>query len=137
MEKKHILVVDYSPTDLQATRELLTAENIAVEICGNGAEARRLIRQQKFDLIISDQDMPLMTGSQLVEWLRTEGGDTTTPFVMLSGKRDPRLFGDLMSRKLITGVFPKPFRHPVLKNIVYTLLGIENDPAFKTGRWRN
>ena len=114
-----------------------TAENIAVEICNNGAEAKKLIERQKFDLIISDEEMPLLTGSELAEWFRTEGGNTTTPFVIVSGKQDSQLFGNLMSKNLINVMIPKPFQYLPFINIIYTLLGIQNDPAFKTSRKKN
>jgi CheY-like chemotaxis protein len=137
MGMKYILAVDDSPTILKMIQEMLATDNITVKTCVNGEDAKRLLQHENFDLVISDEEMPKMTGSELAEWFRTRGGNTTTPFVIVSGKNDSQLFGDLMSKNFINAMFPKPFQFQSFINVIYTLLGIQNNPAFKASRKKN
>lgn len=73
--------------------------------------------------------MPELNGSDLVRWFRTE--NKTIPFILMSGKNDPKLFAELLSQKLITAMFPKPFQHLGFVRLVYLLLGIEETPKVK------
>ena len=137
MDKKHILVVDDSPTVLKLAQDLLAVDCFVVETCKNGEEAKTLIQQKEFDLIISDEEMPLVNGSELVEWFRTSFANTTTPFVIMSSKNDSPLFAKLLSKKFINAMFPKPFQYPAFVSIVYGLLGIQDISVLKKSQVKN
>ena len=67
--KNSILVVDDEP----AQRQLLTAalsKDYTVVAAANGTEAVQLLSARSFDLIITDERMPEMTGNELIRWVR-------------------------------------------------------------------
>jgi len=66
-EGKHILVVDDEETILELLLALLEGAGHKVETAGNGRLALEKIRQNDFDVIISDLKMPDMGGQKLYE----------------------------------------------------------------------
>jgi signal transduction histidine kinase len=96
--KLRILLVD----DEQVVREVIALflRHLAheVEVAASAIEALRLVREQKFDLVITDHAMPRMTGGNFVATLRSAGFQI--PILMLTG------FGELMttSDSIPTGV---------------------------------
>lgn len=74
--------------DEQAIREnlvdLLKSESIEVLEVSNGMEAFNVLKQEKFDLVITDYHMPKMTGLDLIRLCREEG--ISVPVICLTGK---------------------------------------------------
>lgn len=107
--RKTILVVD----DDEAVRNLLQTRleksNYNVLIAANGLHAVQVIGTgAKIDLMISDVNMPGMTGVQLVEKLFSES-KSEFPVIMLSANRDR----DIVIRAAKTGIVEyilKPFK---------------------------
>ncbi|MGG4145201.1 response regulator [Paenibacillus algorifonticola] len=52
----------------------------------NGSEAKRLIQEQRPDLVITDIMMPLATGIELMEWMQSEAPDCEK--IVISGYND-------------------------------------------------
>ncbi|GGG58658.1 two-component system response regulator [Pseudohongiella nitratireducens] len=55
---------------------------------GDGRRAQTLISRQSFDLVISDWEMPHMSGEDLVRWIRNESEHKELPFLMVSSLGD-------------------------------------------------
>jgi CheY-like chemotaxis protein len=85
-----ILVVDDASfvRDLvkRTVRKLLPQVNLLE--AQNGSRAQSLIRRQSVDLILSDWEMPEMSGEALLRWVRQEEKTATTPFVMITSRGD-------------------------------------------------
>lgn len=62
---KKILIADDEPHVLRVLKMSLEKEDYEVEICANGMEALARIEQQAPDILITDIQMPLMTGEEL------------------------------------------------------------------------
>ncbi len=60
-----ILVVDDQPIILDVLQAQLLEDGHQVETAGDGREALELIEKRPFDLVITDQSMPGMTGEEL------------------------------------------------------------------------
>jgi two-component system chemotaxis response regulator CheY len=88
MEKDmKILVVDDFTTMRKVVRNLLKQggyENI-VE-AEDGVAALKLIKSQKIDFIISDWNMPNMTGIELLKAVRADAEISATPFLMVTAE---------------------------------------------------
>ena len=61
-----------------------------VRIAACGGEAIRVLEQQRLDLLVSDVDMPDMTGFQLLSWVR-ERRTSQPPVVLMSARADEAL----------------------------------------------
>ena len=62
---KKILIADDEPHVLRVLKMSLEKEGYEVDICANGMEALARIEQQAPDILITDIQMPLMTGEEL------------------------------------------------------------------------
>ena len=81
-----VLVADDSATLRQMLRRVLAGAGYRVTVATHGAEAWALLQSQAFDLLISDVDMPEMTGIELTERLRANVRLNHLPVVLLSYK---------------------------------------------------
>ncbi len=92
---KRILVVDDSLTVREAERQLLENAGYQVDVAVDGLEAWSAIRLSDYDLVVTDVDMPRMTGTDLVKRVRAEGPKRDLPMIIVSYKdRDEdRLLG--------------------------------------------
>jgi len=82
-----ILVVDDFATMRKVIRNLLKQvgyENI-VE-AEDGVLALRVLKSQKVDLVISDWNMPNMTGLELLKAVRSDEDLKSTPFLMVTAE---------------------------------------------------
>jgi two-component system sensor histidine kinase and response regulator WspE len=81
-----ILVVDDSHTVREMERRLLVRSGYTVATAQNGQEAWNLLRLNEYDLLISDVDMPQMTGIELVTRVRANPRLSRLPVIILSYK---------------------------------------------------
>lgn len=54
----------------------------------DGARAQALIKQKAPDLILSDWEMPEVSGEELLKWVRAQPNLVTTPFIMITSRGD-------------------------------------------------
>lgn len=93
-----ILLVDDEPDILETIKELIEDQfECSVDTAANGLDAFVLCSKNKYDLIVTDHKMPLMTGAAFIIATRTkENLNQTTPFIMLSGFIDEQMKSDLI-----------------------------------------
>lgn len=84
MTKKKILIVDDEPASLHLLKSLLLSSGFEVVEAGDGREALRRIRSEKFDLVISDILMPVMDGFELAQRIRTDSTLAQVPILFYS-----------------------------------------------------
>lgn len=85
-----VLLIDDEPFIIQGLKALIDWKSEGYEIvktCANGMEAYDYLKQNKVDLIIADIQMPVMTGLELLEKIRTEKISEAF-FVVLTGYKD-------------------------------------------------
>lgn len=82
---KHILIADDQPHVIRVLKLTLEREGYEIDSVGNGAAALERIRQRAPDVLITDIQMPLMSGHELCCAIRAEFPQRTFPiFVMTS-----------------------------------------------------
>jgi two-component system chemotaxis response regulator CheY len=84
-----ILAVDDSPSMRDMVSMTLSSAGFDVISAADGHEALELARQSGFDLVLSDVNMPVMDGIELIRALRAEAGYRHTPILMLTTEADP------------------------------------------------
>jgi two-component system, chemotaxis family, chemotaxis protein CheY len=87
---KNILAVDDSKTMRDMVSFTLKNAGFNVTEAGDGADALRILNDKgtKFDLIITDLNMPVMDGFQLIETVRANASYKYTPILMLTTESD-------------------------------------------------
>jgi len=89
----------------------------------DGARAFALFKQNDIDLILSDWEMPLMTGEELLRNVRSCPNGATVPFIMISSRGDR----DHIVKAIQSGVsdyLSKPFSAEELLRKVYKQLKV-------------
>ncbi|RPI23118.1 MAG: sigma-54-dependent Fis family transcriptional regulator [Acidobacteria bacterium] len=79
--KYTILVAEDEAGQRQLIRAILEKDFTVVTVA-NGEEARQLLSKRSFDLVITDERMPILTGSELIRWAREKTPET--PIIVLT-----------------------------------------------------
>jgi len=70
-----ILLIEDDPVNQIVTTNLLTQEGLRVDLAANGKAALQQVRKQTYDLILTDLQMPDMSGFEVTQQLRQLGRD--------------------------------------------------------------
>lgn len=85
-----ILAIDDDAVLLAMTRDMFTRHRVQCDTCRNVKELTDKIREQEYDLLITDIRMPQMSGFDLLELLRTSdiGTSRTIPILAVTARAD-------------------------------------------------
>jgi DNA-binding response OmpR family regulator len=115
-----ILVVDDDKDARQFSVGVLTGSGYRAEGAKDGAEGWTALQANKYDLVVTDNSMPNMTGMDMIAKLRASG--MTVPVIMATGilpmnefARTPWLKPDALLQR--------PFSHDALLGAVQKILG--------------
>jgi two-component system, chemotaxis family, sensor histidine kinase and response regulator WspE len=94
-ERRRILVVDDSITVREVERQLLIRRGYKVDVAVDGREGFAALRAGRYDLLVTDVDMPRMTGIELIRAARREPRFADLPIIIVSYKdrEEDRLLG--------------------------------------------
>lgn len=84
--RKRVLVIDDSLTVRELQRKLLEQHGYEVEVAVDGMDGWNALRGGRFDLAVSDIDMPRMDGIELVRRIRSDPALGALPVMILSYK---------------------------------------------------
>lgn len=105
---KHILIVDDSVSIRQMAEVTLKSAHYQVTAAKDGQEAYEMCQKNRYDFVLTDQNMPRMDGITLIKSLRALANYSATPIVVLTTEA-----GDDMKAKGraagATGWMVKPF----------------------------
>ena len=115
-----ILVVDDEPDLCYLNGKTLSDAGYHVDIAADGASAWDTLQMNNYDLIITDNTMPRMTGIQLIERMHAAG--MIVPVIMVSGTLPKE---ELTQSPMLQPVatLPKPYSAVELLEIVKKVLG--------------
>ena len=118
---KRILIVDDFEPGRVVLRERLEIQGYACQEVENGSEALKAIETGHFDLIITDNQMPVMTGLEMLQCLAERPKDQRPPAILLTG----RLSDPLSKAAQAAGaraVFGKPYKEQELISEITRIL---------------
>ena len=82
---KRILIVDDFGTMRRIVRLILQSMGFKnIEEAEDGLSALKAIREERFDLVLSDCNMPNMSGLELLTTLRHDPGSNDIPFIVMT-----------------------------------------------------
>lgn len=117
-----ILVADDSATMRMIVQATLTGAGWKVLTAGNGQEALEVARSHPVDLVVSDWNMPVMGGLQLIQGLREQEQYLDVPVLVLTTEDD--VDSKMAARDLgVCGWLSKPVDPDVLVELASELLG--------------
>ncbi len=108
MADKKVLVVDDEVHIVHVVSIKLRNNGYEVLTASNGAEAFELANSEKPDIIVSDYQMPVMNGLELIEKLRASENLKDIPVILLTA-RSFAIDDEQKSRLGISQCLSKPF----------------------------
>lgn len=82
--RNHVLVADDSVTSRMLIKNILETSGYEVETANDGMEALTALRTRDFDLLVSDVEMPRMTGFELTTNVRADKKLAELPVVLVT-----------------------------------------------------
>jgi CheY-like chemotaxis protein len=107
---ERILVVDDDPIQLKLTRVLLSAKGYYVETAEAGSDALALAKAMRPTLVITDFQLPDLTGIELTKAIRSDPETAEIPVVLLTAMTESEVAGE------VSGLFPSLYEHRSLPN---------------------
>ncbi|MGI9343491.1 MAG: sigma-54-dependent transcriptional regulator [Gammaproteobacteria bacterium] len=124
------LVVDDEPDICELLAMTLDRMSIEAQTCGDVTSARELLREQSFDLCLTDMRLPDGDGLELVEWMQASGMDTPVAVITAHGNVETAV------RALKLGAFDfisKPLDLSSLRKLVDSALRLPQADATTVG----
>ena len=115
-----VLIVDDNLEMIKYLKEIFL-DTLECTFAFNGAEALAKIKEQTFDLIISDLRMPLLSGAEFKEALNKIDAQKDIPFIMITAVFYNKL-EDLKNTLNLNEYLEKPFsKNEILSRVQYIL----------------
>lgn len=118
---KRVLIVDDSPTMRQMVSFTLREANFDVLEAENGQDALNKVQGQKFDLILTDLNMPVMDGITFIRNARGLAATKYVPILMLTTESQAEKKSEGKTAGA-TGWIVKPFDPPKLLAVIGKVL---------------
>ena len=112
MHKKRILIVEDEESISSLEKNLLEKEGFQVEIARDGVEGLERIKNNRYDAIISDFEMPNMKGDQLYQNVMGLSQEQAKRIIFVSGNINK--FIESTGNRFL----PKPFSTKALVKLV-------------------
>lgn len=122
--KKKILVVDDSLNTREIEKSILELEGHEVVTANDGIEGLERLREHRFDMILSDIDMPRMDGITMIENMRKDPLYGKTPIVVITSHTDPDLIRRAREAGADAHIVKSDFDRTSLVEITGRLMGI-------------
>ena len=106
---RHILVAEDNAALASVVRFNLQRAGFRVTVACNGRVAWEAVQEDDFDLIVTDQQMPEMTGCEFCQKLRSVAAFRDIPVIMLTAKGMELELPRLKAELGIAATFLKPF----------------------------
>ena len=79
-----------------------------IQSAKNGAEALRLLKSQPFDLVLSDWNMPVMSGIELLQAMRADDKLFAIPFILITAEAERKKVDEAIAHG-VTSLLLKPY----------------------------
>jgi DNA-binding response OmpR family regulator len=83
-QQKNILLVEDEQFLANLLKSRLEKSGVEIQIAGDGAEALKLLKKSKFDLVLLDLILPKISGFEVLETIRTDPQLQNIPVMIIS-----------------------------------------------------
>ncbi len=120
--KMTVLVVDDFSTMRRIVRNILRELGFKnIMEAENGAAAVTVLKNHEVDLIVSDWNMPEMTGLELLKWVRGNARTKDLPFLMVTAEAQKENIVEAVKAK-VSNYIVKPFTAATLQEKLEKML---------------
>ncbi len=115
-KQRVLLLVDDEENILRSLQRLFRRQGYRILSASSGAEGLAVLEQERVGVIISDQRMPVMTGSEFLQQVKERYPDTVR--IILSGYTDLESVTDSINKGAIYKFLTKPWDDDLLSQNV-------------------
>lgn len=132
--KLNILVIDDEVSLGDVYTNFLGKLGATVNYCDHPQKGWRAIEKEKYDLIITDLKMPVITGDEFISIVRGSKLNSLTPIILCSGYIN-KLVVTEMTRESKVYFLSKPFDSKSLLELVDKALGAKKTDIEESESW--
>ena len=119
-----VLLVDDSKLARNHIRRVLNGLGLQKVLeAENGAEALTLLKDNTFDLVVTDYNMPEMDGRELSEFIRFNPDTAHIPIIMVTSESSSSLHMANIHQTGVNALCDKPFEVNEVRKMLVSLLG--------------
>lgn len=123
-ENLKVLVVDDSPMARKHIKRVLNGMDVLeenIDTAENGAEALEKINQNYYDFVISDYNMPVMDGQELIDQIRNSSMQSSIPVLMVTSETDDNRLA-AVQQSGVSAICDKPFEPATVHKLINSFL---------------
>lgn len=117
VKEKSILVVDDEDTVRESLATVLEREGYRVHLAEDGEAGLRALKEHPIQLVITDQNMPQMTGVEFLKLVRERHPHVVR--IMLTGDPDPQTIIRSINEGEVYRFIKKPWDNTMLRVTIY------------------
>jgi len=124
IESLRVLVVDDSSMARKHITRILNNMGINnITTANDGKQGVEIFgeNQDAFDLIVTDYNMPIMDGQELIKFIRQDMGNTFIPILMVTSERDELRLNNVQQAG-VSAICDKPFEPQTVKEMLYRVM---------------
>ena len=125
------LVVDDEPGQLSLTIEVARSMGFEIDTAENGKIALQKLESSDYDIVLTDIQMPILDGFELIDKIRSRKAFKEIPVIALSGRTD--IEKKVYTRAGFNNKLLKPYKPQELKKSIANLLDLEIEEEIDTG----
>ncbi|MGO9378652.1 MAG: response regulator [Dissulfurispiraceae bacterium] len=119
-----VLIADNDISTRRMIISCLKPNHVEVEEATSGLEAQEMLKKCQYDLVLSEWEIPGMTGYALLRWVRSRPETKDTPFIVITQPKDKTNIIQAI-KEGVSGYVIKPFTKDTF---IKALLNV--DPRF-------
>lgn len=120
MSQYKLLLVDDTPNILKALKRVFAEENYKVFTAESASEAQQILKQETIDVLITDENMPGVSGTDLLLTIKETYPDLVK--IMITGETDIEVAKRAINNGEIYKFFNKPWDDfEILLSVKYAL----------------
>jgi signal transduction histidine kinase/CheY-like chemotaxis protein len=123
LENKKILIVEDNKINQMVTRKILEKYKVICDLAVNGEEAIEKVKNNSFDLVLMDINMPVLNGMESTKEIRKF--NTSIPIIALTAveieELRHKIFESGMNDIIVKPYDVKQFIQTIIKNLVHSL----------------
>ncbi|PCJ48128.1 MAG: two-component system response regulator [Gammaproteobacteria bacterium] len=124
VENLNVLVVDDSNLARKYICNVITEMGILrdnIVLAEDGKDALSKFSEQEFDLVITDLNMPIMDGNELIEHIRNESAHPYVPIMMVTSESDNARL-EHVQQAGVSAICDKPFEPAHVKQLLASIM---------------
>jgi CheY-like chemotaxis protein len=127
-QTKFLVVDDLEPMRKVTENQLRSMGASVISVAANGIEALRILKKQEVDIVLSDWNMPVMAGLELLKAVRADKALSHLPFIMITAEVERYRIEEAIAAG-INDLLVKPYTAMCLAERIQKALTIRSHPA--------